>query len=146
MIHLKIFNFNRMKSLKVFLAGITLLTGLSCVSGNDNKMEGNQDNKKAEVNVYYFHTNSRCVTCRTVESEAKLNVEELFGNKVQFASVNLDDKAGEEKGKELGVNSQMLLVVKGDIKIELTAQGFMYARTDPEKFRQIMKEKIQPLL
>jgi hypothetical protein len=39
----------------------------------------------------------------------------------------------------------MLLVVKGDTKIELTAQGFMYARTDPEKFRQIMKEKIQPL-
>jgi hypothetical protein len=48
-----------MKHLKVFLAGIALLTGLSCVSGNNNKMDGNQDNKKAEVNVYYFHTNTR---------------------------------------------------------------------------------------
>jgi len=135
-----------MKSLKVLFLGITLLTGLNGFAGNNTNLKANQDNKKAKVNVYYFHTNTRCVTCRTVESEAKMNVEELFGDDVHFAAVNLDEKAGEAKGKELGVNSQSLVVIKGDKKIDLTTQGFMYARTNPEKFREIMKEKIQPLL
>lgn len=134
-----------MKTLKALFIGVALLTGFNGFSGNHITSEGNQD-KKAKVNVYYFHTNTRCVTCRKVESEAKLNVEEMFGNKVQFTSINLDDKAGEAKGKELGVNSQSLVVFKGGKKIDLTSQGFMYARTNPEKFREIMKEKIQPLL
>jgi len=73
-------------------------------------------------------------------------VEELFGNSVQFASVSLEDEKGKAKARELGVNSQRLLVVQGDRKIDLTYQGFMYARTSPEKFRRIMEEQIKPLL
>lgn len=135
-----------MKNLKVLFLGFVLLAGSSFFAATNAKNQSNQEEKKAKVNVYYFHTNARCVTCRTVESEAKMNVEELFGGKVDFTAVNLDEKAGEKKGKELGVNGQCLLVVKGEKKVELTTQGFMYARTNPEKFRQIMKEKIQPLL
>ncbi|MDD2382137.1 MAG: nitrophenyl compound nitroreductase subunit ArsF family protein [Mariniphaga sp.] len=135
-----------MKNLKVLFLGFILLAGSSFFAATNAKNRSNQDEKKTEVNVYYFHTNIRCVTCRAVESETKKNVEELFGNKVRFTAVNLDDEASEPKGKELGVKGTGLLVIKGDKKIELTAQGFMYARTNPEKFRQIMKEKIQPLL
>jgi hypothetical protein len=105
-----------------------------------------QNENKGKVDVYYFHGKTRCVTCRTVESEAKMNVEELFGGDVKFTAVNLDEKAGEAKGKELGVNSQMLLVVKGSQKIDLTTDGFLYAVTDPAKFRKVIEEKIKPLL
>ncbi len=135
-----------MKTLKAIFAGIFILAGLSGFSADSFSPDENQNNKKVKVHVYYFHTNTRCITCRTVESEAKMNVEELFGDDVQFIAVNLDEKTGEAKGKELGINRQALLVVKGDKKIELTTEGFMYARTNPEKFRQIIKEKIQPLL
>ena len=135
-----------MKNLNALFLGLILLVTFSVFANSNVRNQSNQDEKKAKVNVYYFHTNSRCVTCRTVESEAKKNVEELFGEKVQFSAVNLDEKTGEVKGKELGVKGQSLLVVKGDKKIELTTQGFMYARTNPDKFKQIMKEKIQPLL
>jgi hypothetical protein len=131
---------------KVVFLGFVMLTGLSVFAHGNAKNQSPQDEIKAKVDVYYFHTNARCVTCRTVESEAKMNVEELFGDKVHFTAVNLDEKAGEKKGKELGVNGQCLVAVKGEKKVELTTQGFMYARTNPEKFRQIMKEKIQPLL
>ena len=71
---------------------------------------------------------------------------ELFGNDVSFAAYNLDEKAGEVKGKELGVDSQALVVVQGDTKIDLTNEGFLYALTDPDKFKEIIEEKIKSLL
>lgn len=105
-----------------------------------------QNEESANVEVYYFHFNFRCETCRAVESEAKLAVEVLFGGDVTFQAVNLDEKAGEAKGEELGVNSQTLLIVKGDKKINLTNEGFLYAQTNPDKLRKIIEDKIKPLL
>lgn len=105
-----------------------------------------QNETKSIVDVYYFHFNTRCVTCRAVESEAQKDIKELFGKDVSFAAYNLDEPAGQAKGRELGINSQSLLVVKGDNKINLTNEGFMYARTNPEKFKKVIEEKIKPLL
>lgn len=123
----------------------SLLLGFS-LSAQSPEASTTQSGGTDDVEVYYFHFNTRCETCRTVESEAKMNVEELFGGDVEFTALNLDDKAGEAKGKELGVNSQTLLIVKGDKKINLTNEGFLYAQTDPDKFRKIMEDKIKPLL
>ena len=114
------------------------------VSSQTTSQKQNEENVKVEM--YYFHFNTRCETCRAVESEAELGVQLLFGGEVKFVAVNLDEKKGEVKGKELGVNSQSLIVVKGNKKIDLTNQGFLYARTNPDKFREIIEEKIKPLL
>lgn len=105
-----------------------------------------KESKTAKVDVYYFHLNTRCATCKAIESEAQQDVKELFGKDVSFAAYNLDEPAGEAKGKELGVNSQSLIAVKGDKKIDLTNEGFLYARTNPEKFKQVIEKKIKPLL
>lgn len=105
-----------------------------------------QKEDKAKVDVYYFHFNIRCEACRAVESEAQQDIKALFGNDVTFAAYNLDEKTGEVKGKELGVNSQTLLIVKGNKKINLTNEGFLYAQTNPDKFRKIIEDKIKPLL
>ncbi len=123
-----------------FSAFLMLFLGLSAHSSQAQDQDG------AAVAVYYFHFNTRCETCRAVESEAKMDVQELFLGDVSFAAYNLDEAAGEAKGKEIGVNSQMLVVVKGDQKIDLTNEGFLYARTDPDKFREIIEKKIKPLL
>lgn len=116
------------------------------LSAQSPKASTKQKSGTDKVEVYYFHFTARCATCRAVESESQLDVKELFGDDVGFAAYNLDEKAGEAKGKELGVNSQTLLIVKGDKRINLTNQGFMYARTNPSKLKEIIKEKIQPLL
>ena len=47
---------------------------------------------------------------------------------------------------ELGVSGQTLLIVSGDTRINITNEGFLNARSDPGKLKQIMKEKIDPLL
>jgi len=105
-----------------------------------------QEKDQAKVQMYYFHLTTRCATCRAIESEAKQDVKELFGEDVSFAAYNLDDAAGEAKGKELGVNSQSLIAVKDGKKVNLTNEGFLYARTNPEKFKEVIEEKIKPLL
>lgn len=135
-----------MKTLRVFLAGIALIAGISCQAANGKDSEGNQKPQKTKVDVYYFHTNTRCATCKAIEAEAQQDVKELYGNDVSFTAYNLDEKEGEAKGKELDVNGQALLIVKGNKKINITNEGFLYARTNPEKFKAVIQEKIKPLL
>lgn len=99
-----------------------------------------------KVEAYYFHNASRCATCKTVEAEAKADLKELYGNKVSFMALNLEEKATKAIAKKLEVSGQTLLVVKGDQKINLTNEGFLYAVTSPDKFKSIIKEKVDPLV
>ncbi len=118
-----------------------LVTGLTL-----SAQQAQQKQKEAKVAVYYFHFTTRCETCRAVESEARQDVKELFGADVSFAAYNLDEPAGEAMGKKVGIESQSLVAVKGEKKVDLTTDGFLYANTDPEKFKKIIDEKIRPLL
>jgi phage portal protein BeeE len=109
---------------------------------------GNAQTSKstAKVEAYYFHNAVRCTTCKTVEAEAKTDLKELYGDKVTFQALNLEDKTTNEIAKKLEISGQTLLVVKGDTKINLTNEGFLYAVTDPDKFKSIIKEKVDPLV
>jgi len=135
-----------MKTVKIVIAALMLVIINAGFSQYPSGEETALNESSSVISVYYFHFNARCATCRAIESEAELDVKLLFGDDVIFASFNLDKPDGEAKGKDLGVNSQALLVVKGDKKIDLTKEGFLYARTDPDKFKEIIEEKIRPLL
>ena len=99
-----------------------------------------------QVEAYYFHNTARCVTCKTVESETKANLENLYGSQVTFKALNLEDDETKAIAKKLKVSGQTLLLVKGDKKINITNEGFMYARTNPAKFKAVIKEKVDGLL
>ncbi|HPE77773.1 MAG TPA: nitrophenyl compound nitroreductase subunit ArsF family protein [Draconibacterium sp.] len=105
-----------------------------------------QTGSKAKIQAYYFHNQVRCETCKTVESEAKLDLKELYGDKVSFQALNLEDKATQEIAKKLKVSGQTLLVVNGSKQVNLTNEGFLYAVTNPVKFKSIIKEKVDPLV
>lgn len=99
-----------------------------------------------KVEAYYFHLTARCVTCKAVESEAKADIQSLYGDKVSFQSINLDDATSKEIAEKLQASGQALLLVKGKQILNITNEGFMYARTDPAKFKAVIKEKIDGLL
>ena len=136
----------------VFLSGFLLLV-LSAVSCN-----GQPENKQAviatsgnDVEVYYFHMTTRCVTCRTVEAETRKNIELLYSDqfkagRISFIALNLEEETGRAAGERLGVSGQTLLIVKGDQRINITNEGFLYAVSKPDKFMDIIKEKIDPLI
>lgn len=136
-----------MKTIKLMiLACATIVIGFTA-SGQDTKKVEDQELKQVNnVDVYYFHFSRRCATCQAVESVSKESVEDLYGDKVKFSAYNLDEAEGEKKGEEVGVTGQSLLIVSGETKIDITSDGFMNARNNPEKFKKIIKEKIDPLL
>jgi hypothetical protein len=98
-----------------------------------------------QIEAYYFHNTARCVTCKTVEAEAKADLQSLYGSQVTFQSLDLEDEATKSIAKKLDVSGQTLLIVKGTKKVNLTNEGFMYARTNPKKFKAIIKEKVDAL-
>jgi hypothetical protein len=115
-------------------------------------MEAKTTNKSSgKIEAYYFHFTSRCTTCKTIEASTKENLETLYPNLVKqglitFQSINLEEASGETLAKRLGVSGQTLLLVKGDEKINLTNEGFMYAVVKPGKFKEIINEKVDGLL
>lgn len=133
-----------MKTIRLLILFALVLPFAAC-----NAQAPKQETKTAssgKLEAYYFHFNARCVTCKTIEAEAKADIESLYGGKVSFQSVNLDDAASKPLAKKLGIAGQTLLLVKGDTKINITNEGFMYARSNPEKLKSIIKEKVDGLL
>jgi hypothetical protein len=81
-----------------------------------------------------------------VEDVSRQAVQEMSSEKVSFEAYNLEKPEGENKAKELNVSGQTLLIAGGDKKINITREGFMHARTRPEKLKEILQEKVKSLL
>jgi hypothetical protein len=138
-----------MKNLKLLVILFSVMLTVSCKAQNDSKNKTTLTS--GNIEVYYFHFTARCVTCKTVEAEAQKNIETLYAEqlksgKISFQSINLDDDSSKAIAEKLGIAGQTLLIVSDDQKINITNDGFMNARSNPEKFKQIMKEKIDKLL
>jgi len=121
--------------------------GLSCNANANKKENKKEEARQAEtVDVYYFHNTRRCATCKAVESVTKEALETMENEKVSFTELNLERPEGKKKAKELGISGQTLLIVCGDKKVNITQKGFMYARSKPEKLKEIVRQKVNDLL
>jgi len=140
-----------MKTVRL-LAGIVLFIPLlACNAQSPKKDVKASDDNSDKIEAYYFHFTARCVTCKTIEAKAKENLETLYPNQVKlglitFQSINLEEASSKPLAEKLGVSGQTLLIVKGDQKINLTNEGFLYAVAKPEKFKEIINEKVDGLL
>ena len=132
-----------MKKIQLFSISIVLLMSSFICNAQTQKKETTTAN---QIEAYYFHNTSRCITCITVEAEAKADLTNLYGDQVTFKALNLEDDATKPIAEKLKVSGQTLLIVKGDQKINMTKEGFLYARTNPEKFKAIIKEKVDGIL
>lgn len=140
-----------MKSIRLLFAVALIIPFLSCNSQSPKKEVKASAASSEKIEAYYFHFTARCTTCRTIEAKAKENLEILYPNQVKqglitFQSLNLEEASNKPIAEKLGVSGQTLLLVKGDQKINLTNEGFMYAVAKPEKFKEIINEKVDGLL
>jgi hypothetical protein len=131
-----------MKSVQLLSIAIMVM-GSFCCNAQTSKKEI-QSSASGKIEAYYFHFNARCETCRAVEAEAKADIESLYPG-ATFKAINLDDASSKEMTERLKVSGQTLLIVKGDKKVNLTNEGFMYATTNPAKLKSIIKDKVDRL-
>ena len=73
-----------------------LISFLLIITACNQQPKTAQSTESEDISVIYFHINARCVTCRTIETEARKDVMELFGELVEFKSYNLDEKMGQD--------------------------------------------------
>ncbi len=130
---------------KVIVLSFTLLLMSCLVSIAQTTSKNTKSTASDKIEAYYFHLSARCITCQAVEAEAKKDLESLYGGKVSFKSINIEDDANKAIAEKLKISGQTLLLVKGETKVNITNEGFMYARTNPVKFKSIIKEKVDKL-
>jgi len=132
----------------LFLVNLIIIVfTLSCNAQSDKGEVSSAQLQSDIVEVYYFHFTQRCATCRAVEAETKKAIEELYTGamnegKIVFVSFNLDEEEGKKMAEKLNISGQTLLVVKDDDQVNLTNDGFLYARTNPVKFREAMQKAV----
>ena len=107
--------------------------------------------KAPKVEVYYFHFTRRCVTCQAVETETQAAIAALYPVQtkkglITFKAVNLDEKTSEALAKKCNAEGRALLVISGGKRVDLTEQGFMYAKSSPDKLKAELKKTIDALL
>ncbi len=140
-----------MKTPRLIITLLLIVPFFACKSQTVTKEIKALADNSDKIEAYYFHFTARCVTCKTIEASAKENLEKLYPNQVKlglitFQSVNLDEESSKPLAEKLGVSGQTLLLVKGDQKINLTNEGFLYAVAKPEKFKEIINEKVDGLM
>ena len=132
--------------LLVFIV-ILILLSYSCNAQSDKGVVSANQLQPDMVEVYYFHFTQRCVTCRAIENETKKAIDELYSDalneeKITFISLNLEEEDGKKMAEKLNISGQTLLIVKDEKQVNLTNDGFLYARTNPEKLREALRKAI----
>jgi len=130
---------------------LLMAVSLSACNAHSSKEHKSVAVDSEELQVYYFHFTKRCATCNAVENETKLALELYFADQVKegnvaFTSLNLEEDDGKKMAEQLKVSGQTLMLVKRDQTVNLTNDGFMNARTNPDKFHEILKRNIDQLL
>ena len=125
----------------VMAAGIVF----SCNAQSSQNDKQTEVKESDQVQVYYFHMTRRCATCKAVGDVSKQAVQEMNSDKVSFAAYNIEKPEGEQKAEKLNVSGQTLLIANGNEKINITREGFMNARTKPEKLKKIVQQKVKSL-
>jgi len=142
-----------MKNIAIYISFLMITSSFcGCGSANGNVKEEKTSVTSADkIEVYYFHYTRRCATCTAVEEQTQrilkqLYQDELNNKKVSFQSINLDEASSEEVAKKLGVSGQTLLIVSGDQKENITTDAFMYAKSNPDKLKEVIKKNMDSFL
>ena len=127
-----------------------------------NKTEVNAVNRETQsktlqttiVNVYYFHGNFRCHTCRNMENYSRETIEAYFKKEIEsgiinFKTINIDQKGNEHYIKDYQLYTKTLIIsVTKDGKeaqYKNLDKIWEYAR-DKEKFKNYVKSEVTGFL
>lgn len=138
-----------MKKLALMLMMGLALAG--CKGGNKSTAAPDSDEPTAKVQVLLFHAAQRCATCKAIEAATKEVLDTDFAEQVKDGTIALRDIDGSLKENEALVNryevisTSIFIDAQGTVT-NLTNDAFSYARTDPDRFKEILRKAITKAL
>ncbi len=130
----------------VFAVSTQGCNGVTVDNSTTDKTVRTETQKTSQVKAYYFHATRRCPTCEAVEAVSKEAISEYYGDRVTFESINWEEEKDNPLVKQYKISGTSLLIINGDKKEDLTSDGFMNARTNPDKFKSILKSTIDSMM
>lgn len=141
-----------MKPVKYLVVALMAFSmSISCSAQSENKEEAIGVSNAKKIEVHYFHNTRRCASCNAVEDVAKATLKEYYSKQmdnglVTFQSIDLGEKSSKDMINKYKVSGPTLIFVSGSEIVNLTNEGFMYARTKPEKFKEEIKKSVDKML
>ena len=134
-------------SLSVSLAGYAA-GNFSAANTTEVQPAGNKQNY-----LYYFYFVPRCDECLILDKALEELLEkhyrkELEKGQLVFKRINLSEPEMEDEAiiRDLRVRRQLLLLVSGEDRINLTRDAFRFVERDPERFMQSVMNPLNGLL
>lgn len=126
---------------------MTVLALAGCKGGNKSAAVADSNESTAKVQVLLFHAAQRCVNCKAIDAATREVLEENFAQQVEDGTIELRDIDGSLKENEALVNKYEVISTSIYVDAEgavtnLTNDAFSYVRTDPDKFKEILRATI----
>lgn len=106
-----------------------------------------------QVQVYYFHTTNRCVSCNAIETATHDVISSSFPKEVEngniaFAAINVDrNRELAKKYETAGVALKLVAPTSNEeYVVDLTRFAFAHARSYPEEFAQTLTDSITAII
>ena len=124
---------------------LSLLFGLTLMAQNSSR----------KLEVLYFHATRRCPTCMAIEDNTRKTLETYFSDQLKNGTIKLTvidvdedkNKTIAEKYEATGSALFLTTTSKGkESRNDLTEFAFSYARSNPDKFKTGLKDKINELM
>jgi len=124
------------KLVAIFMAmGAIFLVAHPSFAQADQNQAALIEKQGAKVQVYYFHGDRRCETCKAVGKVSKDLIDTKYGDNknVEFIEVNYDEAGNEALVEKFEVTGSSLYVYNQEKALNLTTFAFQYAKTNPAK-------------
>ncbi len=121
----------------------------------ETRVKAAAGDERPVVLVYNFHVTNRCVSCVAIEDATTKTLDTYFAGEVKAGRIrrhilDVDDEANKkisEKYQAFGSGLFVTRLYKGkENTIDLTGDGFRFARNKEERFIEILKTQINEYL
>ena len=133
------------KTINILLVLLFAFSAMACNNAQSNNSDSENNSEEIKkVEVYYFHGDRRCATCKAVGDVSSKLVANKYGDNpnVEFIEINVDEPGNEELIKKFQVTGSALYVYNGTDIEDITGFAFQHARNSPNKLRNKLIELI----
>lgn len=118
----------------------------ACGGNTTKSVQSTAEVKQTDtIEVLYFHSKKRCITCNAIETLTKEVVDSLANGKIIMKIVDISKDKNEAIANKYEVTWSSL-IISGNGKIDnLTKMGFGYAKNKPAEFKAKLLESLNKI-